>query len=465
MVPLTKTEKRDGPLQAEIAHGVSDELRLQARLALPMIATYVAELCMWYVDHAIVGRLGGVELAAVGLSGLFFWQLIVIGMAILSIVGVIVGNAHGAGDVALVGRGVRQGLWSAVALSLPIMVLCWFLMDVLALTGQDPRIIALGEEYVRASVWVIPPSLGFVALRSFVVGVSRPLVITVLVFLTIPLNFLLSYGLVFGELGMPLLGVAGAGYATSVVGWLMFIALIVYIGRHATLRRYQIFRGLLSLDGVLWRRIWRLGLPVAGMTIVEGSQFQVMTLLVGLFGAVTLAAHQVVVNAVSLGFMVALGLGEAATVRVAQEMGASRPLAARRAGWMAIAGGALVGLGSAVVLWATPEIVAGVFLDLRDPDNAEIVGTVRQLALIGAAMAVVDLTLIVVGRCLRGLEDTVIPMVIIGVGSWLFAMPLGAFFAFGLGQGAAGMWWGLALGLAVTCLLMLWRWQVLTRRA
>ena len=239
MVPSTQTERRDGPLQAEIAHGVSDELRLQAHLALPMIATYLAELCMWYVDHAIVGRLGGVELAAVGLSGLFFWQLIVIGMAILAIVGVIVGNAHGAGDVSLVGRGVRQGLWIAVALSVPIMVLCWFLMDLLALTGQDPRIIAIGEEYVRASVWVIPPSLGFVALRSFVVGVSRPLVITVLVSLTLPLNFLLSYGLVFGELGMPQLGVAGAGYATSVVGWLMFIALIVYIGRHATLRQYQ----------------------------------------------------------------------------------------------------------------------------------------------------------------------------------------------------------------------------------
>ena len=118
-----------------------------------------------------------------------------------------------------------------------------------------------------------------------------------------------------------------------------------------------------------------------------------------------------------------------------------------------------------MVLLSTPEIVAGVFLDLSDPDNAEIVGTVRQLAVIGAAMAVVDLTLIVVGRCLRGLEDTVIPMVIIGVGSWVVAMPLGAFFAFGLGQGAAGMWWGLALGLAATCILMLWRWQVLTRRA
>ena len=294
------------------------------------------------------------------------------------------------------------------------MGLSWYLMELLALTGQDPRVIALGEEYVRAAVWVVPPSLGFVALRSFVVGVSRPLVITVLTVLTLPLNALFTYALVFGALGMPALGVAGAGYATSLVGWLTFVALVAYIGRHAMLREYHVFRGLMSFDHALRRRIWRLGLPVAGMTVVEGTQFQVMTLLVGLFGAVTLAAHQVVVNAVSLGFMIALGLADAAAVRVSQEMGAERPHAARRAGWIAIAGGALIGLGSAVVLWLTPELVAGVFLDLSDPANAEILEIVPVLATVGAAMAIVDLVLIVVSRCLRGLEDTVVPMVITG---------------------------------------------------
>ena len=102
----------EAPLRAETAGSARDELRLQAQLALPLVATYVAEVCMWYVDHAMVGRLGGVELAAVGLSGLFFWELIVIGMAILSIVGVIVGSAHGAGTSRGSGAGSGRGFGS-----------------------------------------------------------------------------------------------------------------------------------------------------------------------------------------------------------------------------------------------------------------------------------------------------------------------------------------------------------------
>ena len=89
--------------------------------------------------------------------------------------------------------------------------------------------------------------------------------------MTLPVNLALSYVLVFGWGSLPALGVAGAGYATSIVGWLSFIALLIYIQRHQVLRRYHILRGLISFDPELWRRIWRLGLPVAGIAMVEGS--------------------------------------------------------------------------------------------------------------------------------------------------------------------------------------------------
>ena len=115
--------------RAQTAASAGEEIRLQGKLATPIIATYLAELLMWYVDHAIVGRLGATELGAVGLSGLLFWELIIVGVAILSIVGVIVGNAHGAGDVAMVGRGVRQGLWISVILQ------CASHVDIVVLDG------------------------------------------------------------------------------------------------------------------------------------------------------------------------------------------------------------------------------------------------------------------------------------------------------------------------------------------
>ena len=449
-------------LRAQTANSAKEEIRLQGKLAMPIVATYLAELMMWYVDHAIVGRLGATELGAVGLSGLLFWELIIIGVAILSVVGVIVGNAHGAGDVEMVGRGVRQGLWISVFLSAPLMLISRFLMDMLVWTGQDPAIITLGQDYIRAAVWVIPPSLAFVALRSFVVGVSRPLVVTALALMTLPVNLALSYVLVFGWGAIPALGVAGAGWATSIVGWLSFIALLVYVQRHHVLRRYQVLRDLLSFDPQLWRRIWRLGLPVSGIALVEGSTFQVMTVLVGVFGALTLAAHQIVINAISLGFMIAMGIADAAAVRVSQEMGAGRAAAARRAGWIANTAGMIIGVVSAIFLCATPEWVAGVFLNIDDPRNKDVLEITRTLALIGAVMAVVDMSLIVASRCLRGLEDTVMPMMISGVGSWLVAFPLGAILAFGFDLGPAGLWWGLTGGVAATSGLMLWRWRLIS---
>ena len=461
---MTKTTATGAvPERAETAATTRDEIRLQGKLALPLIATYVAELCMWYIDQAIVGRLGGLELGAVGLAGLLFWELIFIAMAFLAIVAVIIGNAHGAGDASLVGRGMRQGLWLAVLLSVPVMVLGWFLMDLLAFTGQDPGVIALGEEYLHASVWVVPPTLGLVALRSFVVGVSRPMIITAIVVLTLPVNFVLTFLLVFGGLGIPAMGVAGAGYATSIAGWLSFLALRGYIYRDPRFRQYRLFHELLRFDRELSRYIWRLGLPVAVSTVVEGSLFQVMTVIVGVFGALTLAAHQVVINAVSLGVMIALGLAEAAAVRVSQEMGAGRKAAARRAGWIAVVGGVVIGAASAIALCLTPDQVAGVFLNLEDPLNTPVLEMTRTLAIIGAVMVIVDAVNIIVTRCLRGLHDTFVPMLIAGVGSWLVAMPLGAFLAFGLDLGAADLWWGMSLGIAATCLLMLGRWYALSR--
>ena len=215
--------------RAATASSMRDELRLQGRLVAPLLATYLAELGLYYIDHAIVGRLGADELAAVGLSGMVFIEVVIIGSAILSIVGVMVGNAYGAGNTEEVSRSVRVGLILAAVISIPAMVLAWFLMDLLALTGQDAVVIELGEQYTRAAVLTLPAAFSFAVLRNFVTALSRPAVITVVILLALPLNFVLDWVLVFGAFGIPGLGVRGAGYATAIVNWVMLLGLVVYI--------------------------------------------------------------------------------------------------------------------------------------------------------------------------------------------------------------------------------------------
>ena len=446
------------PTRAQTASNLREEVGLQLRLMVPLLGTYLADLCLFYIDHAIVGRLGAEELGAVGLSGMVFFELIIIASAILSVVGVIVGNAHGAGDMERVARAVRKGLVSCIYMSVPVMVMAWFLMDLVALTDQDPTVIELGEQYVRAALWMVPPSLGFVVLRSFVTGLSRPGVVTLVITLALPVNLALNYVLVFGKLGIPALGVAGAGYASAIVGWLMFFGLVIYVRVDSLLRRYEVFKRLLTPDRALSARIWQLGLPVAGLTVVEGSFFNLVIIAVGLFGAAALAANQIVINVVAIAWTIGMSIGEAAAVRVSQEVGNRSPVAAFRAGWLSVSLGLAAGFGFFVLLLQATPLLAGIFIDPHDPENAPVMETIRTLALLSAIMAMFDCVQVVAARCLRGLEDTWVPMLLSAAGYWVIAFPLGLVLAFGFDLGLTGLWLGFTTGVAVTAMLMLYRW-------
>jgi MATE family multidrug resistance protein len=190
------TDEADRPTveRAQVATSLGHECRLQGLLAMPLVATSLAELGMWYTD---------VELAAVSLSGLLVWETILAGVAVISMVGVIVGRAFGQGDRVASRRALQQGLWVAVTLTPPAMLVAWFLMDALAFTNQDPEVLVLGETYLHAMVWAIPPMLCYAALQHFLTGLSRPFVITGTVWLVLPINLALNYVLVFGAFGVP----------------------------------------------------------------------------------------------------------------------------------------------------------------------------------------------------------------------------------------------------------------------
>jgi len=189
----------------------------------------------------------------------------------------------------------------------------------------------------------------------------------------------------------------------------------------------------------------------------------------GLLGAPPLGAHQLVLNCAGISFMVPLGLGQAATVRVAYELGAGRALAARRAGFMALALGIGFMGATAVVLWTVPDAIIAAYIDIADPANRETVQLARRLLMIAALFQVVDGMQVIAAGALRGYKDTLVPMVLAGFGYWGAGFVGGWLLAFPLGFGAVGLWWGLALGLAVVALLLTLRLYLLaspiTRKA
>jgi MATE family multidrug resistance protein len=143
------------------------------RIALPLTAAYVAEMGMVITDMVIVGRLGADELAAVGLAGDLFWVFLLIGMGIISIVGVFTAQALGAGDRDAMVTAGEQGMLAATLTSLPIMLCVWLLGPVLSLARQDPNVVALVDAYARVLTWAVLPALWFATLRNYITALAH----------------------------------------------------------------------------------------------------------------------------------------------------------------------------------------------------------------------------------------------------------------------------------------------------
>ena len=204
------------------------ETAMLLKIALPLVAAYLAEYAMFVITKIVVGRMGYHELAAVGLAGELSFTVLIIMMGLLSIVGVLVAQAEGAGRKQEAGHATRQGFIVATALGVPATVLIWNLAPLLALSGQDPRVIELAAPYLHGVAGFVLPALWFAVLRSFVAALARTGAVMVITVAAVTLQYVLTLGLVRGAFGLPELGVAGAGWATTLVAWVMLAALALY---------------------------------------------------------------------------------------------------------------------------------------------------------------------------------------------------------------------------------------------
>jgi MATE family multidrug resistance protein len=260
------------------------------------------------------------------------------------------------------------------------------------------------------------------------------------------------------------MGVAGAGWATAIVSWAMFGALAFHVVRAPGLAEFRIFSDLGKIDPALWREILRLGLPVGGLALLEGGMFAVVSILMGTLGAETLAANQIVIAVATFGLVVAIAIGEATAVRVAHAVGQGIAELPRMCGYLGLGAGLAVMTVSAAAFVLLPKAITGIFIDTTDPANAGVVVIAAQLLAIAAIFQLADGTQAIASRALRGLKDTSAAMWIAALGYWGFGITGGYVLCFPLGFGATGLWWGLAIGLTVTAVLLTWRFRAVSAR-
>jgi multidrug resistance protein, MATE family len=443
--------------------GIGGELRTTLALAVPLASANLAQMAMGVTDSAMVGRLGAMPLAAAGLGGMLYFTGGVTLQGVLSAVAPIAAQALGGGDRATAGRIAGAGLVLAALFALPFVAALMATSCLLVAVGYDPALAAAIGRFLRAIAWGAPAFLGFAVLRSMLAALSHTGAVMAVLAICVLGNAALNWLLIWGHLGAPALGLVGSGYASAINQWLIFAGLALSTRILPSLNALRILCQIGAVRRVEFAEILRLGLPIGGIMAIEVGVFVATGVLMGLLGAAALGANQLALHCSGVSFMVPLGLGQAATVRVAFELGAGRPAAARRAACVALALGIAFMSMTAILFWTLPQTIIAVYVDTADPNNRELVAIAGRLLAIAAAYQVFDGMQTIAAGALRGYKDTFLPMLLAAAGYWGAGFLGGWLFAFPLALGPVGLWWGLALGLAVVAILLTLRLRLLAK--
>jgi MATE family multidrug resistance protein len=436
------------------------EARAMLVLAWPLILTNLSQFALTLTDTIFLGRLGTNELAAATIGmNLFFAALApCFGLATAAAPMVAQTRGRGAGFVRGMRRDVRAAFWAQAIATVPVWLVLWQAEPILLSLGQEPVIAQLAADYVIAVMWGLPFFCGFVVLRGFLAAEQRPNAALLVAFVGILLNIPLNWWLIYGGLGVPPLGVVGAGIASSLCNVAMFAGLLALIARDRHLRRFRIMGRWWRWDAPRMKEATVIGLPIAGQMLLEIGVFATASIVMGWLGAVAVAAHAIAIQAASATFMVPMGLGQAATARVGLAAGAGDARGAAVAGWTALAMSAAFMATTAVALIVFGEGIAWTFLDARNPGAAETAALAVTLLIVAGMFQLADGMQAVAAGALRGLKDTAVPMMLAGFGYWIAGLPLGLVLGFGGSMRALGLWIGLAVGLFLVAGMMTFRW-------
>jgi len=434
------------------------------RLAAPIVLTQLSWVAMMTTDVAMIGHLGADALAGASLSLMIFFLGYVVCFGVTMATAGLAAQAYGARQPRRVRRVIRQGLWITILLTLPGLVVFAHTGDILRLMGEPAAAVVHAETYMDTLMWALPPSIAFAVLRNFVSALNRPVVALFVMAAGVPLNAVLDYGLIFGACGMPTLGLTGAGLATSAVNLLMFLTLLTIAVTRKPFARYEILVRFWRPDWYQFRQIFRIGLPIAGMMLLEAGFFIGAVFISGQFGTEVVAAHMIAMQLPHITFMVPMGLAQAATVRVGQAVGRRDPVAAYRAGWTALVVTAGFMTMMMVIVLAIPEAFASLFLDPARADSAGVLALATTFLFYAAFFQLGDGIQAVAGGALRGLNDTAVPMLLAVVSYWGVGLGIGVGFAFAGGMQGAGLWFGFDCGLVCAALLLTYRLNRLARR-
>lgn len=424
--------------------------RATLKIAIPLILGNLTQVAYGLIDTAMIGRLGYQELAAASLVANLVAIPLVIGMGLMIAITPLVAIANGKNDFQKSSHVLFNG-WALSVIAGCILAGCVHLLAMYVQhMGQEPAVAALAKNYLIIMGYSLLPMMVFLATKQFTDALQFTKTAMILSLISLPINAFLCWVFIYGNLGMPALGINGAGVATLISRVLLAIAMIVVVVKHPLFKQYiQLRKQAWHVKFTTIQEMLKLGIPSSLQYCMEAGAFSISGIMVGWLGAVQQASHQVALNCASATFMASLGLSMAGSIRVSDAFGRGNVSAIAAIGKSTAIGGLLYGAFSGLLL-----IALGKYLPYIFTNDAAVVTTSTMLLFYAAVFQISDATQAIgVGLC-RGIKDVVRPTIYVAIAYWVIGIPVGYILAFTYNMGAAGIWIGLVVGLSVSSILV-----------
>ena len=444
------------------------EFGTNLKLAYPVIVGMLGHTVVQLIDNIMVGQLGTAELAAVSLGNSFVFVAMSLGIGFSTAITPMIAESFGAKNHNKVRYIFVHGLILCFGLGVVLGSLVLWAQPLLSQMGQPDEVVALAKPYLFWVALSLVPLVGFQGLRQFAEGLFQTRLAMYATLMGNVINVLLNYLLIFGLHGFPELGVEGAALGTLFSRWTMVLFMAINVKNKKGFKRYnrKLFR--VKLKKSLFNRIFSLGLPSALQMFFEVTFFTSAIWMSGLLGKNPQAANQIALNLSSMTYMVAIGVGVTAMIRVGNEKGRGDFTALR---WVAVSTFLLIFLMSSLFCLffiATHDLLPWLYLDGNAPeissDVNEVVEIASNLILIAAFFQIADGLQAVVLGSLSGIQDVIIPAFLIFISYGAIGFPISYYLGLNTEWATYGIWIGLLTGLILSALLLVLRFQYLTQK-
>jgi MATE family multidrug resistance protein len=435
------------------------EIAPTLKLAFPIMAGMVSHMLMGLADTVMVGRVGVVPLAASSFVNILLHPPVTFGLGLLSAIAVLTSQAFGARTPAQAGEALRNGLLASIVFALLVALGSHLLLPHLHRFGQEPEVALESRAYLIICGWSVIPALIAHAGKQFSEALHHAWAPNFILLAGVALNIFLNWILIYGNLGAPALGLAGAGWATLLARIVVAVVMLIYLVRNTDIRNFLPVHWFAPLHFSHLKHLLKLGGPVGTQHLLEVSAFAFAALMMGWISAKALAAHQIAITCAATTFMFMVGLGMAVCIRVGHAFGARKFRRTRRIGFVGVI---LAALGM--------SLFGLMFMALRYPlanafvDDSEVVRLAAQFFIVAALFQIADGVQVTAMSALRGLSDVKVPALVAILAYWIISIPLGYYLAFHLGNGPIAIWIALAMGLAIAAIILTWRFHYRTSR-